>query len=171
MSEALLPRPKEFGSRVWTRPRLRRDSILRNEGWTLLCARHENSGVDLGARLEWGRSRLVCALEQLSGSRTEIIVANALKTQALDRSQGFKTPDLETERARSNSVNSYWRNDLARVEVSGWVFGTISATGWSVRPDRRIPYAVLRSGRTFGRLRRALIACHRSHFACSVSQI
>jgi hypothetical protein len=39
------------------------------------------------------------------------------------------------------------------------------------RPDRRMPYAVLRSGRTFGRLPRALIACHRSHFACSVSQI
>ena len=101
----------------------------KEEGWTQLCARHEDSGVDLGARLEWGRSRLVCALEQLSGIRTEIVVANALKTQALGRSQGFKTPDLETERARWNSVNSYWRNDLARVGVSGWVLGTIFATG------------------------------------------
>ena len=32
-------------------------------------------------------------------------------------------------------------------------------------------YAVLRNGRTFGLFARAFIACHKSHFACSVSQI
>jgi hypothetical protein len=31
-------------------------------------------------------------------------------------------------------------------------------------------YAVLRNGRTFGLCPRAFTACHRSHFACSVSQ-
>lgn len=32
-------------------------------------------------------------------------------------------------------------------------------------------YAVLRNRRTFGRFPRAFMACHRSHFACSASQI
>jgi hypothetical protein len=48
--------------------------------------RHGLNWADLGS----------CALEQLSGIRTEIVVANALKTHASDRSQGFKTLDLET---------------------------------------------------------------------------
>jgi hypothetical protein len=48
----------------------------KEEGWTQFRARHGNSGVDLGARLDCGRFQLVCALEQLSGIRTEIVVPN-----------------------------------------------------------------------------------------------
>ena len=37
--------------------------------------------------------------------------------------------------------------------------------------ERSGSYAVLRSGRTLGLCGRDFMACHRSHFACSVSQI
>jgi hypothetical protein len=60
---------------------------------------------------------------------------------------------------------------LAEAILCGWVLGTISATGSSVRSDRRSRYAVLLRGRTLGWLPRTLIACHSSNFTCSVSQI
>ena len=42
-------------------------------------------------------------------------------------------PEPECEQWKSNSRNSQAENGLKRIESIGWVFGTISATGSSVR--------------------------------------
>jgi hypothetical protein len=60
--------------------------------------------------------------------------------------------------------------------IEHWVTSAhqlLDVNNWNLEPCGLIgcPNAVWRSGRTFGRLPRALNACHRSHFACSVSQI
>ena len=68
--------------------------------------------------------------KQVFGIRTDGVVLNTLRTQALEEGHGFDALDLPTKRSKSNSVNSRDRNDLERSWGIGWEAGIRTLLTW-----------------------------------------